>query len=312
MLLVIFIISIFIVGSALGSRLARQGITADNALQHHQRAVYCGGLGLLALGTLLGVLLKAGRNSPWVPSILFLYAGAHFWHVVLLFCAMAAGVMLGLEWPGRKQAKRLQQLLLFLGVSLGAIAFLLFQSQPITSLVAAPRMVEGVVLQTTSYSCAAATIATLHRELNPDAETTELEVIKLAGTSRQGTSTLAEIRAMEKLGLEPEYRRNLAIADLVKRDQLAILHVMEPVGGAQIQHAIALLAVDAEKKILSVANPLYGKQIKQFEEMEGYWLSEAVFVTRPVASWEGDMKDDDDLTFFKGKSSSLIAILSQP
>lgn len=140
-------------------------------------------------------------------------------------------------------------------------------------------MVEGVVLQTTSYSCAAATIATLHRQVNAEAKTTELDVIKLAGTSRQGTSTLAEIRTMEKLGLEPEYRRNLAISDLLERDQFAILHVMEPVGGTQIQHAIALLEIDSEAQSLMVANPLYGKQLKHFEEMENDWLNEAVFVT---------------------------------
>lgn len=281
--LAIILFSAFTMASYLGSRLARQGITADNALQRYQHQVYGLGLGLLALGTLLGVLLKAGRNRPWLPSVLFLYAGAHFWHGVLLLCAISAGLMLGLEWPGREQAKRLQQLLLFLGVSLGAIAFLLFQSRPITSLAAAPRMVEGVVLQTTSYSCAAATIATLHRLVDAEAETTERDVIELAGTSRQGTSTLAEIRAMEALGLEPEYRRNLAIADLVTRNQLAVLHVMEPVGGTRIQHAIALLEVDTETKTLTVANPLYGKQVKQFEEMKDYWLNEAVFIAAKTA-----------------------------
>jgi len=88
---------------------------------------------------------------------------------------------------------------------------------------------------------------------------------------------------MEQLGLGPDYQRNLTISDLLERRQLAILHVMEPVGGTQIQHAIALLDIDTEAKTLTVANPLYGRQIKRFEEMEDYWLDEAIFVTAKIA-----------------------------
>lgn len=95
--LTILLLIAFAMTCCLGNRLARQGVTADNALQRYQRQVYGWGLGLLVLGILLGMLLKAGRNSPWVPSILFLYAGAHFWHLVLLLCTMSAGLLLGLE-----------------------------------------------------------------------------------------------------------------------------------------------------------------------------------------------------------------------
>lgn len=278
MLLAVILVLSFPLSVYVGDRLARQGITADNALQHYQQQVYAIGLGLLGLGTLFGVVLKAGRHSPWVPSWLLLYTGAYFWHGVVLGCGMAAGLLLGLEWPGRREPKRLQQLGLFLLMSLGAIAFLFHQGQPITNLITESRMVEGVVLQTTPFSCSAAAIATLHRQVNPQANTTELEVAQLAGTSRQGTNTLGQIRAMEQLGLEPEYRRNVAIADLVNRNQLAILHVIERVEGPRIQHAIALLDVDAVAETLTVANPLYGIQVKSFADMDDYWLREAVFV----------------------------------
>jgi hypothetical protein len=156
---------------------------------------------------------------------------------------------------------------------------LFYQNLPITDLLESPRTLKGVVLQTTPYSCAAATIATLSRRVNPLAQTTELDVVKLAGTSRQGTNILSEIQAMEQLGLAPQYERNLTISDLVKRRQMAVLHVMEPVSEARIQHAIALLAIDPLKEKITVANPLSGIQEKRFDEMKDYWLEDAIFVT---------------------------------
>ncbi len=140
------------------------------------------------------------------------------------------------------------------------------------------------MLQTTPYSCAAATIATLARKVNPTLQTTEREVIELAGTSRHGTSTLAEIQAMEKLGLAPQYERNLTINNLVARRQMAILHVMEPIAEAKIAHAIALLEINPTKHTLTVANPLYGKEIIPFDRMKDYWIGEAVFVTVPLSN----------------------------
>lgn len=285
MFLVIGLLVAFVAGSWFGWFLAKHGVTADNALQRHQRQVYLIGSVVLGAGTLITVLMISERQSPWFPSFLLLYVGAYFWHFVLFICCFFSGLLLLLEQPGWKQRQRLQQLILFLGVSLSAICFLLYQSLPITDLVEPARISEGVVLQTTSYSCSAATIATLARRVNPALQTTEMDVVKLAGTSRQGTSTLAEIHAMQALGLAPQYERNLTIAELVHRNQMAVLHVMEPVSGTKIQHAIALLEINAAKGTLTVANPLYGKQVKTFDEMKNYWIGEAVFITALPNAW---------------------------
>ncbi|NEQ99974.1 MAG: hypothetical protein F6K30_25285 [Cyanothece sp. SIO2G6] len=63
------------------------------------------------------------------------------------------------------------------------------------------------------------------------------------------------------------------------RNQFAVLHVIENVDAARIQHAIALLSIDPPAETLTVANPLYGIQVKSFADMDDYWLREAVFVT---------------------------------
>jgi predicted double-glycine peptidase len=279
MFLIVAILIFFLAGSWLGWGLAKKGVTADNALKHNQRQVYLIGCITLGAVTLISILMAYGRNSPWVPSFLLLYVGAYFWYTILLICFFCTGLLILLELPGRKDRQRLQQLIVFLSVSFLSIYFLLYQSLPITDLVESPRVLDGVVFQTTPYSFAAATIATLVRKVNPNLNTTEKDVVKIAGTSRLGTTTLAEIRAMEELGLAPQYERNLTIKDLANRRQMAVLHVMEPVAGQRIQHAIALFEIDLSKGNLTVANPLYGKQIKTFEEMKDYWIGEAIFVT---------------------------------
>ncbi|MBD2075842.1 hypothetical protein H6F86_18480 [Phormidium sp. FACHB-592] len=50
-------------------------------------------------------------------------------------------------------------------------------------------------------------------------------------------------------------------------------------GATAIAHAIALLAIDPAKQTLLVGNPIYGRQVKTFAEMQDYWLKEAVFVS---------------------------------
>ncbi|WP_204153046.1 hypothetical protein [Leptolyngbya sp. CCY15150] len=280
MLLTILMLITGALGLRLGYTLAQQGLTAENAIQHYQRQVYIIASVALGIGTFLGVLLTAGRHSPWLPSLLLLYAGAYFWQVILLLCCFCTGLLMGLECPGWRDRSRLRQLILFLAISLSAMVVLVYQNLPVTHLVRSPRLSDDIVLQTTPYSCSAATIATLSRIVHPSAQTTERDVVELAGTSRQGTSTMAELQAMKALGLAPRYERGLTLEDLIDRQQLAVLHVIEPVVGARIQHAIALLAIDVDYQVVIVGNPLYGLQVKTFEELtDGYWIRAAVFVT---------------------------------
>lgn len=277
-LLIITLIS-FLAGIFIGRSLAQRGFTAANALQHHQKQVYVMSLLALGIGTLLSILLVAGRSSPWVPDFFLLYVGAYIWDFILAVCCFCTGLILSLELLAWKDRQRLQQLILFLLVSLSATCFLAYYQLPIVNLVEAAKVSDEVVLQTTPYSCSAASIATIAQLMKPDSPITELDVVKLAGTSRRGTSTIAEIHAMRVLGLTPQYERNLNIQTLVNRQQLAVLHVMEPVGETKISHAIALLAIDPAKQTLLLGNPIYGRQVKTFTEMQDYWLKEAVFVS---------------------------------
>ncbi|MEM9216076.1 MAG: cysteine peptidase family C39 domain-containing protein [Cyanobacteria bacterium P01_F01_bin.150] len=267
------------VGFWSGHVLAQRGVTADNALLKHQRQVYRWGAIAIAIALIFVIVMTTGKQSPWIPSFLLLYLGAYWLHAVLSACIVCVGFFVGLEKSGWRDRHRLQQLVGFVGIGVAAASFLVYQQYPISNLLAAPRIIDGVVFQTTSYSCAAASIATLSHHLPLDTPVTEADVVDLARTSRMGTSTLAEIHAMKHLGMEPEYRRHLTVEDLIQRNQMAILHVMEPIGTAKIGHAIVLLSIDPEAQILFIANPLLGPVIKPFAGLEGYWLNEAVFAT---------------------------------
>jgi hypothetical protein len=271
-------------GLGLGRRLAQRGVTADNALSQYQPQVHQMGLGSLFIGTAIGIILIAGRQSPWIPAFLILYVAAYFWQGILFGCAVCTGLLIGLELPAWRDRARLQQLILFLIVSCSGIIFLLQQGLPITATLGPPLISEGIVMQTTPSSCAAATIATLARYLDPTRTTTEKDVVKLARTSKTGTSTLAEIQAMEALGLAPQYARNQTIADLIARQQPALLHVMEPVGTTKISHAIALFSIDSAQGTATLANPLSGKQVRLITDLQDYWIGEAVFVTAPFGA----------------------------
>jgi len=279
MLSIVAMISACLGGAYTGWWLARRGVTAENALKRYQRQVYWGGSVLLGLVAFAVVVFRVGEREAGLPDFLLLYSAAYFLPAILLLCCFCLGFIVLLERPGWRDPRRLQPLLLFVAVSGIGLAFLIYQALPITPLIRSPQILEGVVLQTTPYSCSAAAIATLDRRIHPSRQTTELEVAQLAGTTRQGTNTLGEIRAMEALGLAPQFQRNLTLQDSIERQQMAVLHVMESVGGTHIVHAIALLDIDVDREMVTIANPLYGKQMKTFKEMKGYWLGEAIFVT---------------------------------
>ena len=105
-------------------------------------------------------------------------------------------------------------------------------------------------------------------------------MVALTRTTRGGTSTLGEIRAMRAAGLGARFATGLTLDSLVASGTFALLHVDEPAGGGgtTIRHAIALLHIDPVARTLVVGNPLHGRQTKRFDEMEGYWLGEAVLV----------------------------------
>ena len=284
MLELIFISTIaFVTGTFSGKFLATKGITADNALENHQKPLIwiIAGLGLITVFLLIIDKFNLAPLLPQVfPSIILLYFAGYFHQILIGFGFFTFGLLLLLELSGKRSRRRMYQL----GVSLGAIAFalsiLLIFLRPVDHLLGKAKIIDGVVWQTTSFTCAPSSIATLGRYSKLNSDSTEREVVKLTQTNRFGTTTLAEIRAMKKLGLRPDYQHNLSLNDLAELNKFALLHVKEnnPRNGHKFSHAVALLLIEPDEQLVVIGNPLFGIQVKTFASMEDYWLGEAILV----------------------------------
>lgn len=266
-----------ILGILMGRSLAERGLTANNALEKHQKTVY---IILTIITFFVGVCLILGylKLTNLIPAFLLLWIGGHLTDLSLGIGFLGLGLLVGLELPGWNNPQRRYQLISVVVLLSLPLFFLVRETLPITGLLGEPLEVDNVVLQTTPYTCAPATIATLGRWVGKHPQLTEKDVVKIAGTNRFGTSTLDEIRAMRRLGLMPNYQKNLTLNDLISQGKPALLQVNEPVGETTIHHAIALLEINFKRRTLTLANPLYGKQLKLFEQMQGYWTGTATFV----------------------------------
>ncbi|CCQ63848.1 cysteine peptidase family C39 domain-containing protein [Crocosphaera watsonii] len=271
----------FGLGGFLGNDLAKKGITADNALEKYQKTARIIFIGLAAILTVL-IIIDRSNVAYYVPQLfphfLSLYIQAAFDNVLLCVGFFLFGLLFLLELSGWSSKKRHNQLLVGLAAITFCLSVLFYLFSPIVNDVGELKIVDGVVIQSTTVTCAPASIATLARLSGKHPEITEKEVTKLTRTNRLGTNTLAEIAAMKKLGLNPDYHHDSTLDDLVNRKQMALLHVKQRWLSQQFPHAVVLMDIDMEKEELILGNPLSGIETKPFSELEGYWFGEAIFI----------------------------------
>lgn len=284
MISIIICILAFLAGAWLGKNLAASGVTSDNALKNQQKLLtwLLGAIALL-LGSL--IIIDQFNFTPLLPQIfpplLLIYIGGYFSQIIVGLGCFALGLAIALELSGKRNRQKMRQLSLAVGAITLALSLLLFLLQPVQALLASAKIVNGVVYQTTLFTCAPASIATLARYTQQHPQLTEQDVVQLTKTNRFGTTTLSEIKAMEKLALNPQYRHNLTIQDLIELNRPALLHVKEKNKnneGVRFSHAVALLKIDPVRELIMIGNPLYGLQIKTFSEMQEYWYGEAILV----------------------------------
>ena len=274
----------FAVGGMLGKSLADRGINSDNALNSYQKPLVWL---LVAIAPTLGILilldkLHLAQLLPRIfPPMLLIYLAGYFNQLIVWSGCFFLGLLIFLELSGKRSRLKLIQLAIAISAISFALSILLYFLQPVGAVVNRPKIINGIIMQTTPYTCAPASIATLGRYTKKHSDLTEKEVVNLTKTNRFGTTTLAEIRAMEKLNFNPRYHHNLTTDDLVALNQPALMHVKEKRRrgkGVRFSHAVAYLAIDPAKQLILIGNPLYGMQIKTFEDLEEYWFGELVTV----------------------------------
>lgn len=271
-----------LLGVGAGRFLARRGVALNGTIANPQvqRAI------LLALAAApLGVigLILADKNNLIYPATRFfplapsLYLGAYALDLIVGLIVGAMGVLIGLEIFGRSDAQSRINLLASLAVIAIFASFLIHKTLPIGAGLGKPEIIDGRwVLQTTHYTCAPASIATLGRLTGKQPQLTEKEAALLAQTDRFGTSALEELRTLRKLGFQPQYRNDFTSEDLANLSSPAILHVREKIGRRVFPHAIVFVGVNPETQSIKVMNPLYGPMEKKYSELAGYWNGEII------------------------------------
>lgn len=281
--LVLVCVLAFAVGGMLGKSLAVRGINSDNALKNYQKPLVwlliaiAPGLGILII---LDKLDLASLLPQIFPPMFLIYLAGYFNQSVVWAGCFCLGLLIFLELSGKRSRQQLIQLAIAISAISFALSILLYFLQPVGALVKQANIVNGIVMQTTPYTCAPASIATLGRYVKKYPNLTEKQVVKLTETNRFGTTTLSEIKAMEKLDLNPQYHHNLTTKDLVAIARPALMHVKEKRrrGSVRFSHAVAYLAIDPVREIIFIGNPLYGMQVKTFNDLEEYWFGEVITI----------------------------------
>ncbi len=265
----------------MGKKLSEKGIDIEHNFDKEEGLF----ISILIMVTLLilGAVLIGKYNLQKVifaniPTIILIYLQAYFYPFMFIISHLIFGIILGLELQ-KLNVNRVFILIIILTIP---ISILWHYSLPVTNLVGEEKTLDGIVLQTTDYTCGPTSIANLGRLSGIAPNLSEKEVVKLTKTTRFGTTTLAQIQTLKQLKLNPNYQRNLKINDLIEINKLAILHVKEPIQNRKIAHAVVLLKINKEEELITIANPLYGIENKPFSDFNDYWIGEAIFVEKSL------------------------------
>lgn len=284
LVLSLFGIVAFAAGGLWGKSLAKKGITSDNALLKHQKFFIAFIVVIALLFICLIVIDKFNLASllpQIIPSIILIYIAGWYHSIIFVSGFFVLGLLLFIELNGKYNHKKIFQLSVAITLISFTLTVLGYYLKPVDKLLEESKIVYGVVMQTTFYSCAPSAIATLSRYTKKHPQLTEKEAIKYTKTNRFGTTTLREIKAMKQLELNPQYHHNLTIENLFTLNKPALLHVKErnkDNQGVRFSHAVALLAINPQSQLLLIGNPYYGLQIKTVQNMKNYWFGEAITV----------------------------------
>lgn len=284
LLLALFSLIAFASGGIWGKKLAEVGVTSDNALLKHEKFFVNLVIASAGVFLILIALDKFNLTSllpKIIPPIILIYLAGWYYSIIFVAGFFILGLLLFIELNGKYSKAKIYQLTIALTLISLTLSILAYYLKPIDKLLDEPKIINGVVMQTTFYTCAPSAIANLARYTKKHPQLTEKDAIKYTKTNRFGTTTLSEITAMKQLGLNPQYYHNLTVEDLFEMNKPALLHVKERNKndeGVRFSHAVALFALEPNKKLLMIGNPYYGLQIKTAQEMDNYWFGEAITV----------------------------------
>lgn len=237
-------------GWSVGKLLLRQGATANDLFKGKNATA------LLFLGLYVGLIVLA-LNIPQMQvfPLSWRVSGMRItWTVMRVMLLWFCGVALAIVWKTARKQVFAVLLLGLVGLS-GFTATEAYFLTPIYRDLFNNLRPNGVFKQTSMSSCAPAALATVLHFWGI-AEATEVSVAQKAGTSQMGTSMPQLIVAARQFGMDgvelsPTWEQMRQI------NRPGVLGVWLIDGRRKLPHAMALLAMDAEK--VAVGDPASGK-----------------------------------------------------
>jgi len=229
---------------------------------------------LYALVALLGLLFAAHlvldqrHDLYWLlPIWLELYYMAIVWGTIVGLFAFLFGFALTVAFAtGHRERVKLAVAACML---IGAVQFAQWRySRPIAPELQHWVTAEGIVMQSSGVSCAAASGANIARTLG--LQKSERDMAILFGTTASGTSAAQVIRGFEGIGVECE-KRQVERAELARLRTPAMLFVDHPSAGSE-SHAVAALQRDGA---IAVYDPLTGTPMGS-DVLAGSWHGRSV------------------------------------
>lgn len=165
----------------------------------------------------------------------------------------------------------------------GGVGFLLafqgaqwFYTRPVAPDLTHAMTTDGVILQSSGVSCAAASGANIARALGR--ETTEKEMAALFGTTKRlGTADAQVVYGMRTLGFIAD-RVEIPGADPAQLASLAMLFVDHPDTGPE-SHAVAFMRFAHDQA--EIWDPLVGKRFLTRSQLAATWHGRGILVTMP-------------------------------
>jgi predicted double-glycine peptidase len=269
-------------GRRLGQWMLRRGATANDLFKGNKVLV------ILVLLFYFGVLVVAVNLPQWqgLPLVWRVYGMQVSWTIVRVLLLGACGLGYAIC---QKTARHQLGYVAIVGI-LGLVCLTVaegFFIAPIHGQLTNHLKPNGIYRQTSGSSCAPAALATLLQRWDlPQA--TEAEVARLAGTSRMGTTMPQILQAARSLGMDGQ-ELSPTWEQIRQINRPGILSVWQFTGLRRLPHAVALMAMTANKVI--VADPAIGKYIVwNRQEFGRVWRREFLPIYRSgddELSWTG-------------------------
>lgn len=275
------LLSILIVLAGLGAGLARarrllrtrDTLTLQTAHRHLPELAVLAPVVVLATLALV-ILLRIPRVTWFLPPALDLWRELILWTLAGGLFAYLAGIATHVAVV-RRDAERNPLLAACTGILL-ALGYLQVRGTwEIAAQLSRCETPDGYALQTSGYSCAAASLANVARALGVPA--TERQMARLAGTTCAGTSAGQILHALRQVGLRGT-KLTLTLDELRRRPQPCIL-LVEYADYGPDSHAVAFLP--STNAALRIVDPLVGPQDWSADRLRRVWIGHAIACERP-------------------------------